>query len=147
MVKEEKEHELDQMKLSFFINVAHEFRTPLTLILNPLDKILESVNLNEAKESAKTIQQSSHRLLNLVNQILDFRKVDEGKAEIYQVTGDVNNVFKRFYKPDNTKAGTGIGLNYTKSLLDLLGGEIKIESCLGEGTTITVLIPFFCKIR
>ena len=249
MVKEEKEHELDQMKLSFFINVAHEFRTPLTLILNPLDKILESVNLNEAKESAKTIQQSSHRLLNLVNQILDFRKVDEGKAEINQVTGDVvqfskqvfdlfldmacqksidysflseietlevgfdpdkiekiltnllsnalkytnskgkvvleinksqtqlsanryrllkkpglevleikivdtgigfskehlNHVFKRFYKPDNTKAGTGIGLNYTKSLVDLLGGEINVESRLGEGTTITVLIPFFAK--
>ncbi|MFC3336848.1 sensor histidine kinase [Flavobacterium palustre] len=76
-INEEKEHELDQMKLRFFINVSHEFRTPLTLILNPVEKILSHFNDGEeVKKSALIIQKSSKRLLYLVDQLLDLRKMD-----------------------------------------------------------------------
>lgn len=78
-VREDQEHELDQMKLQFFVNLSHEFRTPLTLILNPVQKILSNLHTtDEIKTSAFTIQRSARRLLHLVNQLLDYRKMDVG---------------------------------------------------------------------
>lgn len=81
-LRDQRTHEIDQMKLLFFINVSHEFRTPLTLILYPVEKILSSFNENseEVNKSALTIQRSARRLLNLVNQLLDSRRVDLGKS-------------------------------------------------------------------
>ncbi|HAI37971.1 MAG TPA: hypothetical protein DCM40_07510, partial [Maribacter sp.] len=66
-VQEAQEHELDQLKLQFFVNVSHEFRTPLTLIMNPVDKILSNYSYNpeEVKSSAISIQRSARRLLHL----------------------------------------------------------------------------------
>jgi signal transduction histidine kinase/ligand-binding sensor domain-containing protein/CheY-like chemotaxis protein/AraC-like DNA-binding protein len=246
-VREEKEQELDQMKLNFFINVSHEFRTPLTLILNPVDKILSSFNdPEEVKKSALIIQRSSRRLLHLVNQLLDLRKMDLGKTpleikrinvvkfskdvflifedlakakgirfvfdssqkELYGMfdpdkiekilsnllsnaikftdnggtitlsiselnqekinsvfwffkrsrmhrvldirvidTGiglkkeEMDKVFERFFHPDSSKTGTGIGLNFIKSLVELHKGEILVQSEYQVGTTFTVRLP------
>lgn len=90
-VQEAQEHELDQMKLQFFVNVSHEFRTPLTLIMNPVDKILSSYTYNpeEVKSSAISIQRSARRLLHLVNQLLDYRKMDVGMAPLQLEKGDI----------------------------------------------------------
>ncbi|MFI1743270.1 hybrid sensor histidine kinase/response regulator transcription factor [Thalassobellus sediminis] len=101
IINEEKEHELDQMKLSFFINVSHELRTPLTLILNPVDKIISSFNNPEiVKLNAYTLQRSARRLYYLVNQLLDFRKMDLGKVHLKLVHGDIvkfsNGIYKLF---------------------------------------------------
>lgn len=246
-VREDKEQELDQMKLNFFINVSHEFRTPLTLILNPVDKILSAYNdPEEVKKSALIIQRSSRRLLHLVNQLLDLRKMDLGKTplEITNInivkfskdvfllfedlakakgihfvfespkkqfsgmfdpdkiekiltnllsnsvkftekggtiklsiselnsektktilwffrkskmerqveirvsdTGigfkkeELKEVFQRFFHPDSSNAGTGIGLNFIKSLVELHKGEILVESQYQVGTTFIVRLP------
>ncbi|WP_199269614.1 two-component regulator propeller domain-containing protein [Formosa sp. L2A11] len=100
-IKEEKEHEFDQMKLEFFINVSHEFRTPLTLILNPLDKLMAGYNdQSVVKSSAKSIQRSARRLLYLVNQLLDYRKMEVGMAPLQLQKGDIvkfsNDIFALF---------------------------------------------------
>ncbi|QDO95755.1 response regulator [Formosa sediminum] len=100
-IKEEKEHEFDQMKLEFFINVSHEFRTPLTLILNPLDKLMAGYNDPAVvKSSAKSIQRSARRLLYLVNQLLDYRKMEVGMAPLQLQKGDIvkfsNDIFALF---------------------------------------------------
>ena len=238
-VREEKEHELDQMKLLFFINVSHEFRTPLTLILNPIEKILSSpANAEEVQSSARIIQRSARRLLNLVNQLLDFRKMDLGKAPLETVQADIvqfskdifllfndlaamraidfhfessvdtlpvwfdpdklekiitnllsnalkftqeggtvmlqvevtgtskrneyvelrvkdtgiglkedqlKHVFERFFHVDNSRTGTGIGLHFTKSLVELHHGEILVESEFGKGSIFTVRLPLHDK--
>lgn len=251
-VQEEKEHELDQMKLRFFINVSHEFRTPLTLILNPAEKILSAYdNPEQVKSSALVIQRSSRRLLYLVNQLLDFRKIDLGESSLelqrvnvakftkdiltlfeelakskdisIQFTSSLKNrvgqldpdklekiltnllsnavkftgnggsiavnmeetsemlsrntlgkllkkkkqgdfvkitvtdtgvgfkqehlkdVFRRFFHADASMAGTGIGLNYTKALVELHKGSISVESREGEGSAFTVLLPLDLK--
>ncbi|MCG1037424.1 hybrid sensor histidine kinase/response regulator transcription factor [Polaribacter sargassicola] len=252
-VKESQEHELDQMKLKFFINVSHEFRTPLTLILNPADKILSNFHSdNEIKNSAITIQRSARRLLHLVNQLLDYRKMDVGMAPLQYEKGDIvsfsreifclfkdlaakkeihyefktsfnaintlfdfdkvekiitnlisnaikftnndgritvsidkikevktkskfsffkkehltdyveiivedtgvglnkhqiKNVFSRFYNLDITKAGTGIGLNFTRGLVELCGGEIFIESEQKKGSKFIVRLPLNIKAK
>lgn len=73
----EKEKELYQAKINFFINIAHEIRTPLTLIKSPLEKVMTNQNIPpEALGYLQTIEKNTGRLLNLVNQLLDFRKTE-----------------------------------------------------------------------
>lgn len=76
-LEREKERELYRAKIDFFTNVAHEIRTPLTLIHEPLEDILRKKNLDgEVAEDLSIMHRNSERLLNLVNQLLDFRKVE-----------------------------------------------------------------------
>jgi signal transduction histidine kinase/ligand-binding sensor domain-containing protein/DNA-binding response OmpR family regulator len=69
-------HDLDAMKIKFFTNVSHEFRTPLTLILTPLDKLMQLAPTDEMRTQLQMVQRNGKRLLNLVNQLLDFRKME-----------------------------------------------------------------------
>jgi signal transduction histidine kinase/ligand-binding sensor domain-containing protein/DNA-binding response OmpR family regulator len=247
-IKQAQIRDLDQMKLQFFVNVSHEFRTPLTLILNPVDKILSNFDGDSEtiKTSALSIQRSARRLLHLVNQLLDYRKMDAGMAPLRKEKGDVvqfsqdifslfkgvaakkkiayefkmrhksinflfdfdkvekiitnlisnaikytnsngevtvsinkileeknttnflflkkkkqgnyveiiiedtgiglskeqlKNIFSRFYNVDSTKTGTGIGLNFTKALVELHGGEIFVESEQLKGSKFVVRLP------
>jgi signal transduction histidine kinase/DNA-binding response OmpR family regulator len=82
-------HELDMMKLKFFTNVSHEFRTPLTLILTPLEKILKQTPDPDQKKQFQMIQRNARRLLNLVNQLLDFRKMEVEEVKLYPSEGDI----------------------------------------------------------
>ncbi|GAF04660.1 hybrid sensor histidine kinase/response regulator transcription factor [Saccharicrinis fermentans] len=245
-IHEEKKREQDQQNLKFFINVSHEFRTPLTLIFTPIKKILSSNNIRECKEAAQDINLSANKLIYLINQLLDLRKTDLGQLPLIAVKTDIvrysheifnlfkgigesknisfifqssnstiqawfdpdkyekilNNllsnaikytgnggelilsisrtdisdkktlinyqkkkekrkyveikvqdtgiglskeqikhIFERFYSRDASNTGTGIGLNYSKSLVELHSGHILVESELGKGSTFIVLLP------
>lgn len=72
--------EVTAQKLQFFTNVSHEVRTPLTLILAPLDRLIISLRVSPYASDLGLIQKNANRLLRVINQILDFRKV-EGKQE------------------------------------------------------------------
>lgn len=72
--------EVTAQKLQFFTNVSHEVRTPLTLILAPLDRLIVSLRKSPYASDLGLIQKNANRLLRVINQILDFRKV-EGKQE------------------------------------------------------------------
>jgi signal transduction histidine kinase/ligand-binding sensor domain-containing protein/DNA-binding response OmpR family regulator len=74
-------HELDLMKIRFFTNVSHEFRTPLALILTPVEKMMKNTHDEPQKKYFQLIHRNAKRLLNLVNQLLDFRKLE--MEEIY----------------------------------------------------------------
>ena len=82
-------HELDLMKIKFFTNVSHEFRTPLSLILAPLDKMLKQVAEVGQKQQLQLIHRNARRLLNLVNQLLDFRKMEEKELRLHTSKGDI----------------------------------------------------------
>lgn len=76
-----KEKEMHEAKISFFTTIAHEIRTPVSLIIGPLEKIMsaEVVNMPDAiRADLNVIDRNSQRLLSLVNQLLDFRKVENG---------------------------------------------------------------------
>lgn len=78
-----KLHEADEMKLRFFTNIHHEFRTSLQLILGPLESVNEdTLNQPFAEKSLLTIKKNAKRLLNLINQILVYRSVDAGNGMI-----------------------------------------------------------------
>lgn len=75
----EQEKELNEKKLSFFTNISHEYRTPLTLIINPLKEILaEHGNKNDDSNALKVVYRNAKRLLSLTDQLLLFRKADSG---------------------------------------------------------------------
>jgi signal transduction histidine kinase/ligand-binding sensor domain-containing protein/DNA-binding response OmpR family regulator len=82
-------HELDQMKINFFTNVSHEFRTPLTLILAPLEKLLKNASDQQAHGQLNLIYRNSKRLLNLVNQLLDLGKLEFQEIRFNPTQGDI----------------------------------------------------------
>ena len=76
-----KLQELDRLKANFFTNLSHEFRTPLTLILGPAEKISSQTSSNVIKDS-EVIKRNSQRLLQLVNQLLDLSRLEAGKMKL-----------------------------------------------------------------
>jgi len=85
-----KLQETDQLKSKFFANISHEFRTPLSLILAPVEEKLSSAGLARAdQESFAMIRRNANRLLTLINQLLDLSKLDVGKMGLQVQKGDV----------------------------------------------------------
>ena len=231
---EEKNREIEaatQAKLMFFTNVSHELRTPLTLIETPVEQLLAE---NQLSKVQRRLLEVAHRnvqtLLKLINQILDFRKVEGGKMTLQlaetnlaalvgnvvsefvaaaehkrirlscrlpehisatidagkvervvsnilsnavkftPAAGEINvelaadtpqgtatlsitntgkgiaesdlpHIFERFYQPQHSEGGTGIGLALAKAFVDMHGGHIGVSS-KAEGTTVfTVHLP------
>jgi len=226
--------ELDKVKSDFYANISHEFRTPLTLILAPVEDLLARPGINERLSiSLNHIKENSYRLLKLVNDLLDVQKLEEKKDflehqpvklnnllasicsgmeslakrrilqleyedydSVLTVNGDnsalekifinlINNaikftetggeikvklfetsagcqidvtdngqgiskddqpyIFDRFRQVDSSATrkhqGTGLGLALVKELTQLHGGEISVESDLGKGTKMSVVLP------
>jgi signal transduction histidine kinase/GAF domain-containing protein len=98
----EKLAEIDRVKTAFFSNVSHEFRTPLTLILGPLDELLRSpLPPERAREELRVVHRNGLRLLKLVNTLLDFSRMEAGRVEaVYEptdlalLTADLASVFR-----------------------------------------------------
>jgi signal transduction histidine kinase/DNA-binding response OmpR family regulator/ABC-type xylose transport system substrate-binding protein len=77
-------------KLVFFTNISHEFRTPLTLIIGPLENILENAKLTqEDQHQLKLMLRNAHRLLRLINQLMDLRKIDNDKMRLQAGLNDL----------------------------------------------------------
>jgi signal transduction histidine kinase/ligand-binding sensor domain-containing protein/DNA-binding response OmpR family regulator len=85
----ERAHALEQLKTKFFTNVSHEFRTPLSLIIAPLDKIIKHTADEEQVKQLGMVQRNAKRLLNLVNQLLDFRKMEVQEGRLHPAIGDI----------------------------------------------------------
>ncbi|MDR1632515.1 MAG: response regulator [Dysgonamonadaceae bacterium] len=75
-------------KLSFFTNITHEFRTPITLIIGPIERALKLSSNPKVIEQLQFVERNSKYLLSLVNQLMDFRKVESGNLEIVKTNDD-----------------------------------------------------------
>lgn len=90
IIEANKTHELDELKLRFFTNISHEFKTPLTLIISPLEKLLKSSdNSEDQKKTLSIMYRNAANLLKMVNEILDFRKLDQNKMGLNISRGDI----------------------------------------------------------
>lgn len=78
----EKNDEINRAKMSFFVNISHEFRTPLTLIISPLQEIIEKVSDPWEKEQLTVIKNNADKLLHLTNQLIDYRRAELGVFEL-----------------------------------------------------------------
>ncbi|WP_445381338.1 hybrid sensor histidine kinase/response regulator transcription factor [Robiginitalea sp. IMCC43444] len=91
----DKLRELDRLKSNFFANISHEFRTPLTLIMGPVEQRLSSENISpEDRQDLEMIDRNSRRLLNLVDQLLDLSRLESGKYQIRAVEGDLGRTIR-----------------------------------------------------
>lgn len=95
--------QLDRVKTAFFSNVSHEFRTPLTLMLGPVNDVLERshVSIEECREDLALAQRNGLRLLKLVNTLLDFSRIEAGRmtasyepVDLAALTSDLASVFR-----------------------------------------------------
>ncbi|MCV9385098.1 hybrid sensor histidine kinase/response regulator transcription factor [Reichenbachiella ulvae] len=81
-------HELDLMKLKFFTNISHEFRTPISLVLTPIERMIKHPD-DIRQVDFHVIHRNAKRLLTLVNQLLDFRKMEANQHSLHYSSGDL----------------------------------------------------------
>lgn len=125
-------HELDEMKIRFFTNVSHEFRTPLTLILAPLENMLQSSSPDQ-RTHLQVIQRNAKRLLNLVNQLLDFRKVEIQEVKLSTSEGDIVNFIRELVNSfSDVSKQKNIALNFRSTLpaFETIFDQDKVEKII-----------------
>ena len=93
--------EMGEAKLKFFMNISHEIRTPMTLIITPLLSLMKQDNDPQRHNVYLTIKRNAERILNLINQMMDLRKIDKGmmqmrmqETNLIGFTEDIHNMFK-----------------------------------------------------
>jgi signal transduction histidine kinase/ligand-binding sensor domain-containing protein/DNA-binding response OmpR family regulator len=126
-------HELDMMKIKFFTNVSHEFRTPLTLILTPIEKILRQTADSDQQNQFRLIQRNAKRLLNLVNQLLDFRKMEVQEIKFTPSEGDIIQFIRETtlsFSDLSEKKNIAFSFNSALSALETVFDQDKLEKIL-----------------
>ena len=81
-VEKERENAINDAKLQFFMNIAHEFRTPMTLVVSPLQKLMKRNNSPEDQQAYELINRNANRVLSLVNELMDLRKIDKSQMKL-----------------------------------------------------------------
>ena len=93
-----KEKEIYESKISFFINLVHEIRTPLSLIRLPLEKLMESSKEVGEKKYLSVIDKNVNYLLGITTQLLDFQKMESGSLQISKASSNVNQLLEEVYE-------------------------------------------------
>ena len=159
-----RRQELDEEKMKFLINATHDIRSPLTLIMSPLHKLLKRDLDSEVKLELKTIEHNAQRVQNLVNQILDIRKIDKQQMKLqcqetdivqyvgnilksYEYTANERNMTFR-YSPEVDQLKVWLDRTALDKVVDNLlsnafkytydGGEIEVR--VGEGPDQTAVL-------
>lgn len=94
-----KVQQLTVDRISFFTNITHEFRTPITLIIGPVERALKLSTNPKVTEQLNFVERNSRYLLSLVNQLMDFRKVESGKMDIMRSPADFSKFIDEIIPP------------------------------------------------
>ncbi|MBB6003448.1 hybrid sensor histidine kinase/response regulator transcription factor [Arcicella rosea] len=94
----ERKMELEQLKIKFLTNLSHELKTPLTLVINPIESLLSQEKSNDKLNTLNLINRNARRLLNLVNQLLDFRKIEDNELKLNPTEDDLIAVGKEIFE-------------------------------------------------
>jgi PAS domain S-box-containing protein len=133
---------IDRSKTAFFSNVSHEFRTPLTLMLGPLDDILTKENLSDdIKEPLDAVHRNAVRLLKLVNNLLDYSRVEAGRAQaayqqldLAELTTDLASSFRSIIE----KAGMTLCVDCQE-----ISGQVYADRQMWEKIVLNLLSNAF----
>ncbi|NMM49289.1 hybrid sensor histidine kinase/response regulator transcription factor [Marinigracilibium pacificum] len=123
----------NKAKLQFFTNVSHEFRTPLTLILGPIENLIEKTTDKYTKQQLNIVKGNASRLLNLINQLLDFRKAESGNLKIRVAEGNFVNFVKEIKLSFDSRAeelGISFNIFYSSNIINLFFDRDQFEKIL-----------------
>lgn len=129
----ERIQQVDALKTKFFTNVSHEFRTPLSLILSPLEKIVKKAGDPEQRKQLQLVQRNAKRLLNLVNQLLDFRRMEVQEFTIHLSRQDIVNFTRDIvcsFSDISEKKDIELGFRTGIGQLDMYFDKDKLEKIL-----------------
>ncbi len=150
LLGEQQMADLHKMRLQFFTNISHEFKTPLTLILNPLEQLIKGeVSSRKQRRYYQVMQNNAKRLLNLVNELLEFRKIESGSYALHAEKADLSafaeDIFENFREHallrdiDFSFQSAGLTDNFwmdknvvEKILVNLLGNAFKYTGVGGN---------------
>jgi signal transduction histidine kinase/ligand-binding sensor domain-containing protein/DNA-binding response OmpR family regulator len=125
--------ELDMMKVKFFTNVSHEFRTPLTLILTPIERLIKKATDPDQIIQFQMIQRNGKRLMKLVSQLLDFKKLEVNEIKFNPSRGDIIDFVKEsVFSFSDLSEKKNIRLEFQSSVarLETLFDQDKLEKIL-----------------
>ncbi|MFV0366582.1 MAG: two-component regulator propeller domain-containing protein [Mangrovibacterium sp.] len=141
---------IDRIRLRFFTNISHEFRTPLTLIISPLEQLMEKCQDNtEMLQSLQVIDRNAQRLLHLINQLLYFRKIETGNLKVTVREGEIlpfiEQIFESFtelasyqqihfeFEHDSEPEGTWFDAEKVENIIyNLLSNAFKFTPVYGS---------------
>jgi signal transduction histidine kinase/DNA-binding response OmpR family regulator len=163
----EKMKEVDHLKSRFFANISHEFRTPLTLILGPLENLLQNAVPEKLKEQYEIMQRNGRRLLQLINQLLDLAKLEAGSMALrakpenivhllkliiasFQSLAERKRVALRFHAQDDSASSSEFEIppvyvdrdKFEKIISNLLANAVKFTP---EGGEVSVQLSVISK--
>lgn len=151
ILKYKHKMEMNEAKLRFFINISHEIRTPLSLIINPLNKLIKSDTEASRQEDYTTMYRNSQRILQLINQLMDIRKIEKGlmdlhfkEIEIIPFVNDLYNLFASqarekhidfsFHHPEEKLKVWIDAQHFDKIVLNILSNAFKFTPEYGRIT-------------
>lgn len=134
----EKEKELYRTKIDFFTSIAHEIRTPVTLINGPLENLMEMDIVDpEIKRNLSTMSRNTNELMALINQLLDFRKVDSNKMDINTVSINIASMLREWCRKFDESARS-----HGRSI-ELEGADDKAYVLADRNSTIKIFNNLF----
>lgn len=147
--KKKQDEKIIDEKIKFFMDISHDLRSPLTLVLSPLESLMKKEKDEETKGKLKTMHRNVLRMLSLVNQLLDIRKIEKGKMHIRCKPTDVNSFvgeLVEMFRPQAEEKKQTISFvgwnetekvwldrnNFDKILVNLISNAIKYTPEGGE---------------
>jgi signal transduction histidine kinase/ligand-binding sensor domain-containing protein/CheY-like chemotaxis protein len=133
LLEKQKEKELAERKMSFFTDISHEFRTPLTLIVSPLKELMAETGPGHIQKKLSTVHRNARRLLSLVDQLLLFRKVESIEQQLHLSRFDINEVCNEVFLSFAQRAASHhISFNFDRPSDEIFycGDKEKIEIIL-----------------
>ena len=141
--------EMGEAKLRFFMNISHEIRTPMTLIVSPLLSLIKQDDDPHRRSMYETMRRNAERILGLINQIMDLRKIDKGQmlmrmreTDLISFVGDIHNLFTQqakgktitfSYEHDTQQLPVWIDRdNFDKVIVNILSNAFKFTPTGGE---------------
>ncbi|SHG39781.1 hybrid sensor histidine kinase/response regulator transcription factor [Dysgonomonas macrotermitis] len=157
VLKKRRRDEINEAKLQFFINIAHEIRSPMTLVISPLEALLKREQDPITLKALTTIHRNTNRIIRLMNQLLDIRKIDKGQMRLVFSEMDLvsfvheqiqylkdqakkRNIKLTFEHYDEDIKAWIDPQNFDKVLLNLLENALKYTPDGGE-VTVRIGIP------
>ena len=127
----EKWRELDELKSRFFADISHEFRTPLTLILGPVERLLAGIREENPQADYHLIRRNAHRLLRLINDILELSRLEAGNTRLRVAEGDLVPLIRSITDSFQGLAEqTGVALSFVSASPTIYGSfdREKVET-------------------